>query len=149
MSLSPTALLEQQHNNLEGLLRLLEEERRVLELRDVDKLQASTQTKQSLLAQIAELDQTFKTAAMVEALRQPELAEKKQQIEALLERCKQQNEINGKLIELGIRQTEQLSQVLIRARSHAWHQLALLLRVSAVTRVTGQIPQKNASFFRS
>lgn len=114
-----TALLELlglQVSNVEQLLALLTAEKSALESRDVTALEKLSQEKQQQITQIAELDVKISQHANAAELLTTYLSQK-QQIETELTQCQELNDVNGKLIELNLRNTRRLSDTIIRSRS--------------------------------
>ncbi|SQD80467.1 flagella synthesis protein FlgN [Moritella yayanosii] len=109
-------LLGLQVSYIEQLLTLLTAERSALESRDVTALEKLSQKKQQQITQIAELDVKISQHADAAALLTTYLAQK-QQIETELSQCQELNDVNGKLIELNLRNTKRLTDIIIRSRS--------------------------------
>ncbi|MFT5807523.1 MAG: flagella synthesis protein FlgN [Moritella dasanensis] len=109
-------LLGLQVSYVEQLLALLTAEKSALESRDVTALEKLSQEKQQRITQIAELDVKISQHADAAALQSTYLSEK-QQIETELTQCQELNDVNGKLIELNLRNTKRLTDTIIRSRS--------------------------------
>lgn len=92
-------LLEQQLEQLSQLEQLLSQEKEVLKLHNPDALIEITKQKKTLLADIQTLDQTIGTSTQfLQQKATGELDAMLNQIEQLLTRCKQLNQINGQII---------------------------------------------------
>ncbi|MDX2322587.1 MAG: flagellar protein FlgN [Moritella sp.] len=111
-----TELLALQASYVEQLQALLTAEKSALESRDVTALEKLSQDKQQRIIQIAELDVKISQHADAAALLSTYLPQK-QQIEAELTQCQELNDVNGKLIELNLRNTKRLTDTIIRSRS--------------------------------
>lgn len=109
-------LLGLQVSYVEQLLALLTAEKSALESRDVTALEKLSQEKQQRITQIAELDVKISQHVDAAALQSTYLSEK-QQIETELTQCQELNDVNGKLIELNLRNTKRLTDTIIRSRS--------------------------------
>ncbi|WP_043994916.1 flagella synthesis protein FlgN [Moritella sp. PE36] len=109
-------LLGLQVSYVEQLLALLTAEKSALESRDVTALEKLSPEKQQQITQIAELDVKISQHADAAALLTTYLAQK-QQIETELSQCQELNDVNGKLIELNLRNTKRLTDTIIRSRS--------------------------------
>ena len=101
---------------VEQLQELLTEEKSALEQRDVQTLERISQDKQAKVSQIASMDgQILQTGAALELT--AEQQQQKQQIQQQLTQCQQLNDVNGKLIELNLRNAKRLTDIIIRSRS--------------------------------
>jgi flagella synthesis protein FlgN len=109
-------LLALQVSYIEQLLALLTAEKSALESRDVTALEKLSPEKQHKITQIAELDVKLSQHADAAALQSTYQAEK-QKIEIELTQCQELNDVNGKLIELNLRNTKRLTDTIIRSRS--------------------------------
>lgn len=109
-------LLGLQVSYIEQLLALLTAEKSALESRDVTALEKLSLDKQQKITQIAELDVKISQHTDATALLSTYLTQK-QQIETELTQCQELNDVNGKLIELNLRNTKRLSDTIIRSRS--------------------------------
>ena len=109
-------LLGLQVSYVEQLLALLTAEKSALESRDVTALEKLSQGKQQKVTQIAELDVKISQHVDAATLLTTYLAQK-QQIETELTQCQELNDVNGKLIELNLRNTKRLTDTIIRSRS--------------------------------
>lgn len=111
-----TELLVLQASYVEQLWALLTAEKSALESRNVTSLENITNEKQLKVTQIAELDvqisQHVDAAKLVS-----EYSAEKQQIETSISQCQELNDINGRLIELNLRNSKRLSDTIIRSRS--------------------------------
>lgn len=109
-------LLVLQASYVEQLLALLTAEKSALESRDVTALEKLSQEKQQKITQIAELDvkigQHTNTAELLSTY-----LPQKQQIEADITQCQELNDVNGKLIELNLRNAKRLTDTIILSRS--------------------------------
>lgn len=111
-----TELLGLQVSYVEQLMALLTAEKSALESRDVTALEKLSQDKQLKITQIAELDVKISQHADAGELLSTYLSQK-QQIEIELTQCQELNDVNGKLIELNLRNTKRLTDTIIRSRS--------------------------------
>jgi len=109
-------LLGLQVSYVEQLLAQLTAEKSALESRDVTALEKISQEKQQKITQIAELDVKISQHPNAADLLTTYLSQK-QQIETELTQCQELNDVNGKLIELNLRNTKRLSDTIIRSRS--------------------------------
>ncbi|QFI36554.1 flagellar protein FlgN [Moritella marina ATCC 15381] len=109
-------LLGLQVSYVEQLMALLTAEKSALESRDVTALEKISQDKQQQITHIAELDVKISQHADAAELLSTYLPQK-QQIETELTQCQELNDINGKLIELNLRNTKRLGDTIIRSRS--------------------------------
>ena len=101
---------------VEQLQELLTEEKSALEQRDVQTLERISQDKQAKVSQIASMDgQILQTGAALELT--AEQQQQKQQIQLQLTQCQQLNDVNGKLIELNLRNAKRLADIIVRSRS--------------------------------
>lgn len=111
-----TELLVLQASYVEQLWTLLTAEKSALESRNVTSLENITNEKQLKVTQIAELDvQISQHSDAVKLL--SEYSAEKQQIETNISQCQELNDINGRLIELNLRNSKRLSDTIIRSRS--------------------------------
>lgn len=109
-------LLQQQSSNVEKLEQLLMDEKTALETRDTPSLEAVSIEKQVLITTIAEIDSQInqhQDAQLIET----QFAEEKQQLETQLQHCQELNDVNGKIIELNLRNSKRLTDTIIRSRS--------------------------------
>ncbi len=109
-------LLGLQVSYVEQLLALLAAEKSALESRDVTALEKLSQEKQHKITQIAELDVKINQHPDAATLVSTYLVQK-QQIEAELTQCQELNDVNGKLIELNLRNSKRLTDTILRSRS--------------------------------
>ncbi|GIC76617.1 flagella synthesis protein FlgN [Moritella sp. F3] len=109
-------LLGLQVSYVEQLMALLTAEKSALESRDVTALEKISQDKQQQITKIAELDVKISQHADTAELLSTYLPQK-QQIETELTQCQELNDVNGKLIELNLRNTKRLGDTIIRSRS--------------------------------
>ncbi|MBL4911285.1 MAG: flagellar protein FlgN [Alteromonadaceae bacterium] len=92
-------LLDLQLTELTNLQKLLINELNVLKNRELESLEVQTQAKEKVLANINQLDQTINQHAKLKDLHEnPLFTKKTEQIIELFSDCKQQNEINGQII---------------------------------------------------
>lgn len=108
------AQLAKQKSQLQQLMALLEQERSVLKLQDINTLEHLLQDKQLLLQHIADLDQEIaqNTQELAKIKAGGSLEPMRLEIKALLEECKQSNEINGKAIALSLESNHRFAQLL-------------------------------------
>lgn len=111
-----TNLLDLQATQIEQLLTTLANEKSALEQRDVLALEKISSDKQSLITAIAETDTLITQHADFNTSSET-LTAKKTELEAQLKQCQQQNEINGKLIELNLRHSRRLTDTIVKSRS--------------------------------
>lgn len=109
-------LLDLQELQVEQLLALLADEKSALESRDLATLEKISAEKQGNVTQIAELDVKISQHIDVAELTTKYL-EQKEKLEAQLKQCQELNEVNGKLIELNLRNSKRLTDTIIRSRS--------------------------------
>jgi flagella synthesis protein FlgN len=109
-------LLGLQVSYVEQLMAQLTAEKSALESRDVTALEKLSKDKQQKITQIAELDVKISQHAEAGQLLSTYLSQK-QQIEIELTQCQELNDVNGKLIELNLRNTKRLTDTIIRSRS--------------------------------
>jgi len=109
-------LLVLQASYVEQLLALLTAEKSALESRNVTALEKLSEDKQQKITQIAELDVKISQHADAAALLVTYLPQK-QQIEDDIRQCQELNDVNGKLIELNLRNSKRLTDTIIRSRS--------------------------------
>ncbi len=117
MSTDINSLLTLQGADVEALGTVLIEEHKCLEQRDTDKLSDIIQQKQLLLKSVSERDVVICQHPDAQQLKQGDLALQKQDIESQLAKCKKQNDINGKVIELSLKSARHLANVLTQARA--------------------------------
>jgi flagellar biosynthesis protein FlgN len=92
-------LLAQQLTQLSQLESLLQQEREVLQKHSPDALLEITQQKNNLLAEIQTLDSTISTSQVfLQQKSKGELDVKLQEVENILTRCKELNQVNGQII---------------------------------------------------
>ncbi len=111
-----TNLLDLQATQIEQLLTTLASEKSALEQRDVLALEKVSSDKQTLITAIAETDTLITQHPDFNAL-SATLATKKADLESQLMQCQQQNEVNGKLIELNLRHSKRLTDTIVKSRS--------------------------------
>lgn len=109
-------LLHLQSSNIDKLEQLLIDEKAALEARDMTSLETVSVEKQNLITKIAELDSQINQHQDANLIKD-EYAEEKQQLETQLEFCQELNDINGKIIELNLRNSKRLTDTIIRSRS--------------------------------
>lgn len=109
-------LLDLQVSQVEQLLALLADEKSALESRDLTTLEKISDEKQGSVTQIAELDVKISQHLDVAELA-TKYQEQKEIIEAQLKLCQELNDVNGKLIELNLRNSKRLTDTIIRSRS--------------------------------
>lgn len=109
-------LLSLQASYVEQLQVLLTAEKSALESRDVTELEKLSQEKQQQITHIAELDVKISQHLDAAELLSTYLSQK-QQLETELTQCQELNDVNGKLIELNLRNTKRLTDIIIRSRS--------------------------------
>lgn len=116
MSKALPDLLLLQVTNVERLLQLLQSEKSALEMRDMDSLETISYDKQVLVTSISELDvqiNQHENAALINS----EFITEKEKITTQLAECQELNEVNGKIIELNLRNSKRLTDTIIRSRS--------------------------------
>ncbi len=92
-------LLDIQLSELTKLEELLSNELTILKNRELASLEQQAHAKEKILSNINQLDQTISQHASLKDLREnPRYTDKVDQIIALFSNCKQQNEINGQII---------------------------------------------------
>lgn len=107
------SLLNRQYSHLADMLALLQEEFSLIEQRQALSLPELAQRKQTLVGDIQSLDEqiaSFDAAAASQ--HQPQVKE----ITSLLQACQEQNDINGKLLELSITANRRLAGLLAQLR---------------------------------
>ncbi|CAM2799664.1 flagella synthesis protein FlgN [Moritella viscosa] len=109
-------LLVLQVSYVEQLLTLLTAEKSALESRDVTALEKLSQDKEQKITQVAELDVKINLHPDAAELLSTYLSQK-QQIETELTQCQELNDVNGKLIELNLRNSKRLTDTIVRSRS--------------------------------
>lgn len=128
MSALQLKFVETLQNELAHMSRLeavLKVEKTALEQRNVDLLKKNTQEKQSLISSIESLSQERsnllqaagvapdKASVLAFIQAQPALKAKWDELEAVLERCQKQNQVNGMILEKGKQQTQELLNILL------------------------------------
>jgi flagella synthesis protein FlgN len=94
-----TELLNQQEVELNKLHSLLDNEFEVLKKRDLELLENTAIEKETCLNDINQLDQSIKQLSSFEELKQDEnYGEQVSRIITMLVDCKEQNEVNGQII---------------------------------------------------
>lgn len=92
-------LLETQEEKASQLLEILAHELEILKNREIPALEAKAQEKEQCLSQIDQIDKTIKQQISLEELQaNATYAEQVDRITALFAQCKEQNEINGQII---------------------------------------------------
>jgi flagella synthesis protein FlgN len=109
-------LLNLQELQVEQLMALLADEKSALESRDLTTLENISDEKQGTVTQIAELDVKISQHIDVAELA-AKYQEQKEKIEVQLKQCQELNDVNGKLIELNLRNSKRLADTIIRSRS--------------------------------
>jgi flagella synthesis protein FlgN len=109
-------LLNLQELQVEQLMALLADEKSALESRDLTILENISDEKQGTVTQIAELDVKISQHIDVAELA-VKYQEQKEKIEVQLKQCQELNDVNGKLIELNLRNSKRLADTIIRSRS--------------------------------
>ena len=109
-------LLNLQELQVEQLMALLADEKSALESRDLTTLENISDEKQGTVTQIAELDVKISQHIDVAELA-VKYQEQKEKIEVQLKQCQELNDVNGKLIELNLRNSKRLADTIIRSRS--------------------------------
>lgn len=97
---------------IKAFLETLSEEFVALKNRDLDNITRLSESKAQLLAQLSDIDSLAQTQAETET----EYKNWRQEFATQLKRCRMQNEINGKLIELSLVSNRKLAAVLAKAR---------------------------------
>ena len=103
-----------QKSQLKQFITLLEQERLLLEARNITALETLLQQKQLLLQQIADLDKTIEINTQEHPLIKDggTLYPLRLELTDLLTECKQRNEINGKAIALSLESNNRFAQLL-------------------------------------
>lgn len=105
------SLLVQQQEHLDVLLLLLKDELNAISNRDVTALEQNSAEKLKCLELVQQTDQAVASHPELALLKtEPELVERVRRVDATLQQCKEQNEIN--------RQTLEQSQLVIERFKH-------------------------------
>jgi flagellar biosynthesis/type III secretory pathway chaperone len=117
---------------LEAVLRL---ENEALKQRDTDAIEKNSSEKQSLIASIETLGKqrlallqaagkgTDKDSVLAFVNTEPKLQERWDELEAILQRCQKQNQVNGMVLETSRQQTQQILGILLGQESRKDTQL--------------------------
>lgn len=116
MNTALSDLLSLQIANVDKLFVLLESETESLQKRNVPSLEKISLDKQTLVTTISELDSKINQHTDFELL-SSDFAEQKTYIESRLTQCQEINDINGKIIELNLRNSKRLEDKIVRSRS--------------------------------
>ncbi|GAA5213857.1 flagellar protein FlgN [Corallincola platygyrae] len=110
-------LLNQQVQRLEALQSLLNDELEALKKRDLDQITAIAEKKSELLVALQGADNEL--APLLSSAQDPSHDEARQQIEAMLNTCKQLNEINGQALQLSMAGLARLQNMLANVKNEA------------------------------
>ena len=113
-----TLCLKEQEDLLAELEELLNQEHLALRHRDMDMLNAISARKSSLMVSLQGNDQRIRLNPQAELLKTIYKG-RVDAIKAALVRCKRQNSVNGRLINLNLNSTMRLSAVLMSARDRS------------------------------
>lgn len=98
-NMSIAKLLNQQEAQLNKLHSLLDNEFEILKKRNIELLESTATEKEVCLNDINQLDQSIKQLASLDELKEDEIfSEQVIRIIKLLGECKEQNEVNGQII---------------------------------------------------
>jgi len=107
-------LLNQYANQLNELRDLLDEEHSVLKNRDITRLETCTKKKNSSLADLESLDKEIKELRETDRTNFSGLDDR---IQALLQECRLQNEINGAMIDISNQFSHRILEVILGGSS--------------------------------
>ena len=107
--------LDEQDQILDNVMRVLKKEYKAIKERRLTELEAISEEKSSCMLNLQANDQRLKLHPQAELLK-TEYLPRVNAIKAKLTQCKQQNEVNGKLISLAMASNRRLSAVLMNAR---------------------------------
>lgn len=107
--------LDEQDQLLNGVIKILNKEFRAIQDHQVEQLAAISEEKSSCMLKLQSNDQRLKLHPDA-ALLKTEYRARVDQIKEKLEKCKEMNEVNGKLISLALAANRRLSAVLMNAR---------------------------------
>jgi flagella synthesis protein FlgN len=109
--------LAQQLQNLTDLLSILEEEKRCLAEKDFSSFNEILFNKQKSLQIIATLDKQLTTEKSLQDIDKSDtLSALKDNVQALLEKCQETNDVNGKLVQLSMKSNKHLMQLMTQAK---------------------------------
>ncbi|WP_158538129.1 MULTISPECIES: flagellar protein FlgN [Corallincola] len=108
-------LLDHQVQQLEALQRLLKEELEALKHRDIEKINDISQQKTHHLTALQQADAQL--APLLASKENANHNEARQQIELMLETCKQLNEINGQALKMSMAGLARLQSMLAGVRN--------------------------------
>ena len=112
-----TLLLDQQQQHLDELLLLLRQELAALAKRDISALEHVTAQKAPLLEQLQHTDQQLAQQPDLAHLKQQDwFIQRVQQLDAQLDECKRQNEINQQTLEQSQLTVARLKSELLASR---------------------------------
>lgn len=107
--------LNEQDQLLDSVIKILNKEFRAIQDHQVDQLAAISEEKSSCMLKLQSNDQRLKLHPDA-ALLKTEYRPRVEQIKDKLKKCKEMNEVNGKLISLALAANRRLSAVLMNAR---------------------------------
>ena len=111
-------LVARQQELLRLMLKLLKDELELLKNRKAESLPAISRQKVDVLNQIRQIDQAMGSHPEVARLK-GDLQEERRKISQLLEECQNQNEVNGRLIEMQLASNRRLSSMLSKLRDRS------------------------------
>lgn len=107
--------LDEQDHLLDNVMKILTKEYRAIKDRKIELLDAISEDKSSCMLKLQSNDQRLKLhpdAALLKTEYRPRVEE----IKAKLKKCKEMNEVNGKLISLALAANRRLHGVLMQSR---------------------------------
>ena len=116
MTTSLLCALQQQHQQLVQLNELLRLEREAFIARDAEQTQSLSQQKLAMLEQLQSTDTAIKSQFSSADFSDPQAAELKSEVEQLLATAKQENEVNGKILQTNQVTLNMLKDIVIGSR---------------------------------
>lgn len=111
-------LMDQQADYLQQLIAVQAEEKELLIKRDAPALDALTQRKEALLDQIQNTDRALAEHPEKNSIESfPPLRQKRDAIQALMQTCQSNNDVNGQLVRMTLGRIHHLKQTMQAAKS--------------------------------
>lgn len=118
MAVLLSELMDQQADYLQQLIALQAEEKECLIKRDAPALEALTQHKETLLDQIQNTDRALAEHPEKDTIESlPPLRQKRGAIQALMQTCQSNNDVNGQLVRMTLGRIHHLKQTMQAAKS--------------------------------
>ena len=107
--------LDEQDQLLDSVMKILNKEYRAIKERKIEQLESISEEKSSYMLKLQSNDQRLKLHPDA-ALLKTDYRARVEAIKNKLQKCKEMNEVNGKLISLALAANRRLSSVLMKAR---------------------------------